>query len=387
MAGFSSAVRRSLGWAIVPITLLAMLVLGAGPASAASSGSLVFLRGGAVWIARPDGSHLRRISAAGFTSPSESSGGAVLALGNDKRLYRFDRAGTQLAAPIATALTAPNPNEQFYGPFDPIISPDGLHQAYWFGANVFDPSCSCYDLQDFTRWGSALSFDEPQSQGEGQGSYSLPEWIDNQDLLLSSNGSSPLIAQLGTYRLGDPANSVSEWFSDQEANQVHAVAIAPTKDKLAVVADTNAGSKILLYRLNGPPPTLPSKACDIYGPAGGAFDHPTFSPDGTQLAFQDGAGIHVASLGNLSSCSGIQLQLVIAGASGPFWSSAAADCLVPSVHGKTFAQARQSLAAAGCQVGSVIRRRHGRRIRRVVSQRPAGGTDVAPGTRVSLTMG
>ncbi|MHB8657346.1 MAG: TolB-like translocation protein [Solirubrobacteraceae bacterium] len=373
---------------------LAGTVLAGAPAAvnAASEGSLTFLNGSSVWISRADGSGARQVTAPGFSSPSESARGVLLALGGDRQLHRFNQRGRSLAAPFATSATTASPN--ISGAFDPVISPDGAHEAYWLNARTltYDVACGCNvkDFQSFTRWGSALRFDEPRSQGEGQGEYSLPQWIDGQDLVLSSNGSSSLIDQIATYHLGSPANHLQQWFTDNEATQLHAVAISLRSGELAAVADTAQGPKLLLYRTNGPPPALPSKRCQITDPAGGAFDHPTFSPAGTRLAWHEGDGIHEAVVGHLSDCSRILTHLVIPGARAPFWSAAALSapdaCLVPALRGESLGRARTTLAAAGCRLGTVRHLTRHRRSGRVVGQQPRAHLSEPLGYRVTVTL-
>jgi hypothetical protein len=65
-----------------------------------------------------------------------------------------------------------------------------------------------------------------------------------------------------------------------------------------------------------------------------------------------------------------------------------AACLVPSLVGKRLAAARHALTAAHCATGKVRRRHTTRRKRgRVVTQRPAAGTQLAAGAAVALVVG
>jgi len=60
-------------------------------------------------------------------------------------------------------------------------------------------------------------------------------------------------------------------------------------------------------------------------------------------------------------------------------------CIVPSLRGKTVAQARRALRKANCSLGTVRRASAG--ARRVVSQAPRAGRHLAPGARIRVTVG
>ena len=69
---------------------------------------------------------------------------------------------------------------------------------------------------------------------------------------------------------------------------------------------------------------LALEASDTYASAS-----PTFSPDGTRLAWAGSDGIHVAALGALTDCAAIRQQVVtLPGAWEPYWSPA--DDRVPA---------------------------------------------------------
>jgi hypothetical protein len=71
-------------------------------------------------------------------------------------------------------------------------------------------------------------------------------------------------------------------------------------------------------------------------------------------------------------------------AAEPATKPSSARCVVPSLIGDTLTGARRLLARARCTLGRVAyARRHGRRLH-IVSQRPARGTHLAAGARVSV---
>jgi hypothetical protein len=88
--------------------------------------------------------------------------------------------------------------------------------------------------------------------------------------------------------------------------------------RFASIAD--GGTSIVIYRLPAPPPALPERRCQVTG-AAGTFFRPTWSPDGSTLAWQEDDGIHTLGI-DLDSCQGSS-SLVIPGGKHPDWGPAA----------------------------------------------------------------
>lgn len=55
---------------------------------------------------------------------------------------------------------------------------------------------------------------------------------------------------------------------------------------------------------------------------GSQFSYTSFTPDGTQIAWQESDGIHVGDVGALSNCASITDHLVIPGGTQPFFGAA-----------------------------------------------------------------
>jgi hypothetical protein len=272
------------------LSLICILGLASlGPMIAtASAASIAFVKGGNVWLAALDGTDQRQVTAnGGWDSPSQADDGTILAQ-RGTQLFRMDRNGNQLMPPIDTSFTGAPPT--WAGPVSPVISPDGVNQAYggmFADSGVYDPNCGCYVYTHTfsTWWGSATTYSQP-NQTLGQEDYVDPAWIDASHVLLTSTGI--LIDQVATYTLGGGDNSITQWFSDPDpnVNGLSAGAITRTQDKLAFVANVQGGvgNEIRIYTTNGPPPNVPTDVCNI-GPNNFQSIRVSFSPDGQSLVY------------------------------------------------------------------------------------------------------
>ncbi len=310
------------------LALLAALVLAPATASAAS---IVFIKGGNVWLAAADGSDQRQVTTGGdWDSPSQADDGTILAV-EGSQLIRMDRQGNELATINTTFTNAP---AGWIGPVGATISPDGVNQAYGgdvVGSPVYDPGCGCYDANDHfsTWWGSATHTDQP-NQTLGQEGYVSPAWIDNLHLLLSEAtiGSD----EVATYTLGGGDNSEVGWFSDESpgVGSLNYGTITRAGDKLAFIASLNGGQsyQLRLYQTNGPPPEaagdpsdLPTNECNL-GLNQWEPRRLSFSPDGQSLALGGPQGIMLVDLSGWPSCGGITAPVIISGGTEPYFGPA-----------------------------------------------------------------
>jgi hypothetical protein len=412
-----SSARAAAAAVLTSILALASLAVGAAPAGAAS---IVFMKGGNVWLASPDGSVLRQLTGGGgWDSPSQADDGTILAQ-NGTQLFRLDRYGKQLVPAINTDFTGA-PSTAGTGPVNTVISPDGINQAHDGEINAnpyYDAGCNCYVYvhQFATWWGSATTFSEP-NQTLGQQDYVDPAWIDNGHLMLSATGI--LIAQVATYALGGADNTMTPWFSDPDPNvqQLGSGAITRTADKLAFVANVGGGvgNEIRIYSATGPPPvpggpapSAPVDQCNI-GPSNYQSLRVSFAPDGQSLAYDAPDGIHLVTLTGWPSCTSLADKLLIPGASQPYFGPAnlpalppppgpgpgpgpkpTATCKVPRLHGLTLTTARNLLNHAHCTLGH-IHTTHTTHAKHphltITSQQPAAGTTHRHNTKVNVTLG
>jgi hypothetical protein len=324
-----------------------VLLLAIG-APAASADSIAYIKDGNVWLTTPDGSRQYQVTSSGaYADVSQADDGTMIAL-SGVRLHRLDREGRVLAdfdTPVSD--TRPAPAKQFYGPFEPAISPDGTKVAYTYywlsqsqNSTCFPPACVTTINEGGTGYSHAdrqTGWDEP---GLGYHSgWRHPAWVDNDTTMLA-NPTRALNYDVIQDRISDGGNGhgnlVMNWFSDTDDNP-HMSGGDITRDRRKLAFQTGANdSTLTVYLVNAFPSgwrdSLPVGSditrCYRYeNPVGGTFGVPTWSPDGLGLAYHDGEGIRVAAVPGFDG--GCTLEgatpsppIVIPGGKEPDWGPA-----------------------------------------------------------------
>lgn len=334
---------RLLLLAVVGVAFLAV-------ASPAWADSLVYIKSsggtGDVWISNSDGTGQRQVThGGGYAWPSEADNGTIVALGPGKTapdgtqgmdIYKMDQSGHLIGSRIPTHSDYSNGNCPAYPPNNMRVSPDGTKIAY--------DEFICSNFATYWTPSNSTGLNFP-NQTLGQEDYGDPAWMGNSGLLLSYVGVPfNLNDTFATYATGGGDNSSRGWFGDTTESDPSNpggwatgfnATISRQGDKIAILEDdaanwfdgTPRNVALRFFTTNGTPPAQPTFRCQLNLPAsrfpsGGSNNGLSFSPDGTKIAWEDTAGIHVANIGNLSNCSAITQKLLIPGAIDPFWSAA-----------------------------------------------------------------
>lgn len=274
------------------LVLAAVVSILSFAAIAARADSIVFTMKGGVWLVRPDGSDLRRITAAGgpYSYAAQADDGTIMAVrevgGGRDVLVRLRRDGRILNSFL--------PSLRFQYPTSAVrgvaLSPNGKRVAFVTAFNG-NSDCSgsgfeqdCHFLGVATASGQALDSDALVDS---------PAWMNNGRLLVALPG-----GVIGTRDLGD--GEASEWFTGPDPENsglpdfLYEADITRAGDRLATTSSdlslpTEPGYQstnvLYIWTTGGPPPVPPAIECRL-GPVAADFRHPSFSPDGTGLAFE-----------------------------------------------------------------------------------------------------
>jgi hypothetical protein len=102
----------------------ALAALALAPATAHAD-TIVFRRGGDIWIMKPDGTRQRRVAQGAHAWPSATDDGTIAAVDAAGAIHRLTQAGVEIGAPLPTAATQATPDTPAEPPTHVRISPDG----------------------------------------------------------------------------------------------------------------------------------------------------------------------------------------------------------------------------------------------------------------------
>jgi hypothetical protein len=323
--------------ALLAALALALACVSAAPAPASS---VVYIDGGNVWLANPDGSGQYQVTLDGtpgspYTSPSESAEGMIEAQ-RGGTLYRMSQNGTQLSAPFTTAANGE--------PLDPVLSPDGSKVSFWSPIGV-DPcypwTCldvrTSYQVSYADHWVSPGTFNP---NWESWSSFSNAAWLSSSRQLIFTHA-----GDLWYYDLGrqEPVQWVfwhEVWEPGPESGGFwYEGALSPDGSRLALLGLSENAKRFELQiyatagdLATGNPPAAPKARCvivspDPSNPVGSTngeytgyslFDSLSWSPDSDSLAFEYRGEIYVATITSLAECEQGTLTKVLTGTDPSF---------------------------------------------------------------------
>ena len=336
-------------------------------ASPAAADSILFVRDGNVWISTPDGSTERPLTAGGgFSSPSMADDGTIVAL-RGRSFVRLRPDGAAIGMPLDAI-----GGDWIVGggPYDARVSPDGLKIAYWFTGPAAllpaaEPGCSLQDT-DVTAYAYASRVTDPLELGVVR-DRRQPSWYGAGRALVFRHGVGTGEA-VSVNRVGRGEADDQGWFSYDDGTSLEQGQLDHGGTRLAAVA---GGNQIHLFGVSQPPPALPALRCVV---PGGPYASPTWSPDGTMLAWEQADGVHVAGpvpdlRQPVPDCSVIAQRRLTAG-TDPYWGRAD----VPARRREAAArQAGGAQASAGVPLaaGGAAPARERGRLRLRISRGPA----------------
>ncbi|MEH3055374.1 MAG: hypothetical protein PGN13_15450 [Patulibacter minatonensis] len=257
--------------------------------------SIVYIDGGNVWSASPDGTRKVQLTDGGdWHSPTQSDNGTIAAVEGASNLITVMAADGRPIRTIATAQARAGDGTTFAPrPVELSFSPDGGRIAYSYVANSCSPGVSCGTIQRSTFYTYAnVTEATPQSMFGEQFSVSDAEWVTNdRTILFGGAGTAISLDDLA----GGGDSSFTKWMPWMQKD-VNDGEISKDGRHLAYVWDYGLNTKISIDTLSGDPRTAPFPApstpsCETSRDAN--FSDPTWSPDGLSLAFHDTDGIEI----------------------------------------------------------------------------------------------
>ena len=332
---------RTLRLAALAAALITVALIAAAPAGASS---IVYEKDGNVWLTSPDGARQYQVTFDGrWATPSQADDGTILARDRTS-LVRMDRSGRILGQVTAlggatTINPAPSDADQFYGPWEPKLSPDGKRIAYTFGQyeNYYSPACNCiqWGLMHYTTTTAVDHLDSgPQNATREDES---PSWIDSRRMLVWDPW---FTYQASTWVDGGDWHNRQWWFRYQDA-MLRDGELSPDGSKVVAVAATGGLASpyntLLFFATNGPAwsgeppynediqngPEAPEPTVRCQNVRDSDAADPTWSTDSKSIAYQDKDGIWIQQVPALTdACDGLSEKLLVPGGHNPDWGPA-----------------------------------------------------------------
>src|SRR6185312_4590853 len=253
-----------------------------------------------------------------YRSPSQADDGTIAA-GHGGEIVKLAQSGQVLAhfaPPTATDSTGQVIQDV---PQQIAISPDGARIAYVYSQPSCPPGAPCGVRQELL-----YSYSDrmtPVSTFGEQTGLTNPSWIDDNRVLAFGGH----FRQVNVDSPGGANDDALYWFDDAGNEDVGDGELSRQGDRLALVRSYGDNTHLAIYHVGGGAggPT-PEAAC--YTGKDATLAGPSWSPDGTKLAFQDVEGIEVLPLPQVvaGDCPGASSStVVLPGASAPDWGPAA----------------------------------------------------------------
>jgi hypothetical protein len=275
--------------------LTAACVLAALTALPAGAASVAFIDNNNLWLSSPDGAQRFQVTTNGtpdtaWRTPSQGPDGKTVAV-FDKVLTLFGADGKQITANLLPV---------YSGALIPVY-PIGLDMDWNSQAVAYGYSyCSSFPSVCGTIYrGYWLTFSDMQSlyptNPQGQSDALFPSFYGKR--VISSDSGGNLFVQPNVPE-APFTNSYEGWLDHPTAYLQHAD-VAQTGRMVAIEWSEDPNQGILVGQHQGTVPSDVTELCDL--PVAAESDAPTFSPDGSLIAWADAEGVKVAGVPNLAA--------------------------------------------------------------------------------------
>lgn len=273
-------------------TALAAAALLTAPA-AAHADSILYIDGGNVWSAKPNGSAKIQLTDGGdWHSPTQADDGTFAAVkGTSDQISLFARDGRPLHT-ITTVATKSSDGGAFTPrPVDISLTPDGSRLAYTFVAYSCSIGSTCGTIERATMYTETnVTQATPQDQWGVQRGVGNPEWITNDRALVFGGYG----LQMNIDQLGGGDRSFTTWLKPEP--DLGDGELSRDMKRLVTTWDYGQNLILVFWAVNGDPrvdnpPPQPSEAC--HTGTDSALADPSWSADGTSIAYRNGDGITV----------------------------------------------------------------------------------------------
>lgn len=302
----------------------------AAPA-AAQADSIAYVKGHDIWLANPDGSGQYQVTLDGtaswpYGSPSQADDGTIVARrGSD--IVRMRQNGELLSSfdPPDTTDSAGQPIGG--APVDVAVSPDGSKVAYSYYQYNCPPGASC-GARYVTLYSNAAAATPEATYGKLF--RNSPSWVSNSRVLVFGG----FLSQVNYDSPGGGTDDDVHWFDDSDvfdpSTDLGDGELSRQGDRIALIRGYGDSTHLMFHKVSqdvigGAPSGPPTYACNTGEEP--TLDGPSWSPDGSKIAFAHKDGIEVLPLPSIEAgCPGASSgTVVIPGGSQPDWGPAAVN--------------------------------------------------------------
>lgn len=309
------------------LTAILAAVLVAVTTATAEASSLLYVKGGDVWIASAAGKDKRRVTTAGTArkpytlAGASDSGKIVAARGSSTPTWFMYDPGGSLRNEGPNIVPMRNCGFPSVGPISPRLHPGGKLAAFWYFCNSIGGTTP------------RLSVDNPDTYTAGGNSAELgtywydPSWFGKR--LVVSDGQKIFVQNAG--KNAPFVTGFTVWLLPPEGASLDRAEIARKARRFVLEVSAGGPSEIQLYTYSGTPPAGDIKQKCSIDAAGDPSDG-TLSPDGKRVAWHDRDGVKVArvDLSRPSCVARGSTRLVASGADQPRFAGYTLDTKPPA---------------------------------------------------------